>query len=148
MPARGSADGSEDRRRALPRHFSLHAPLTWMLLGLGTLFCTLGGLFLLVPASGGALFGIPAVSGEAQGLVRAVALRDVALGLYLVLQTLFATHRAVLMLLVATLVIPLGDMALILTMAEADPGRWLVHLASAACFAGMALWVRAFAARA
>lgn len=147
MPLRGNAEqveGSANYGAALPRH----AAVTWALLGLGTLFCGLGALFMLLPAQAGALFGIPAVTTSGQGLIRAVALRDIALGLYLILQTLFATSRAVLILLICTLVIPFGDMFLILTIDGADPGQWPLHLTSAGCFGGMALWVRTSVARA
>lgn len=121
---------------------SFREPVTWALLGLGALFCGLGLFFLLLPGPGAELFGLPAAAAETRSYARAVALRDIALALYLVLQTLFAPRRAVLILLAATMVIPIGDLMLLLTSPGAELGRWPLHLASAACFAGTALWVR------
>ena len=121
-------------------------PVTWLLLALGALFLALGFVFVAFPAAGAAVYGIPSNSPSGTSYVRAVGLRDVALGGYLILQTLFASARAVSILLLVTLVIPAGDLVLVAAHGSGTLAL-LPHLASALVFAGMAAWVRLSATR-
>ncbi|MBF7013864.1 DUF4267 domain-containing protein [Novosphingobium resinovorum] len=116
--------------------------MTWIVLGLGCFFCGLGLLFLIFPHTGADIFGIPAVGASALSYVRAVALRDIALGFYIVFQTLCSTRRAVRILLLSTVVIPAGDMLLVLASEGANLTCLPLHLASAGCFLGLGLWIR------
>lgn len=117
-------------------------PVTWALLALAALFGAVGLLLLIFPVQGSAWFGIEARNPSAISYVRVLALRDVAFAAYLALQTLFASARAVTILLLATLVIPFGDFGLVAVASTAGTPPLLLHLASAAAFAAMAAWVR------
>ena len=116
-------------------------PLRWSLLAASLLFAVLGLLFLSGIDQAASLFGIPAPHLESHGYVRAVGLRDLALAGYLALLTLYASARAVLLVLLATLIIPAGDLVLVATAAEAVAWQVVLHLATALLFAGLAAWV-------
>lgn len=116
-------------------------PLRWALLGTSLLFASLGALFVCQPEQATALFGIPANTVAELVYVRAVGMRDVALAGYIALLTLFASTRAVLIVLSMTLVIPAGDLVLVAMAPYGGPLQLGLHLASATLFAGLAIWV-------
>jgi hypothetical protein len=117
------------------------------LLLLSGLFFGLGGLFLALPGTGAALFGLPSREPHALFFVRAISLRDLALAAYLLWLTLAGERRALSIVLAATLVIPAGDLGLLAFAGTGTPLHYLLHGGSLICFAGMALWVRGFASR-
>jgi hypothetical protein len=130
--------------RRIPRadRLTRRQPIFWALLALSLLFAAFGVGLLAAPAVGADVFGFPAQGAAAQLYVRAIAFRDIALAAYLAGQTLFASRRAVMIVALATLVIPIGDMLLLLATPGADRSRIALHLASAACFASIALSLR------
>ena len=105
-------------------------------------FLAIAALFVAAPALGAAVFGIPAPGGSGLAYVRALGLRDLALGLYLIGLALFSSRRAVGVVLAATVVIPVGD-ALLVLMQEglSSPGHLLLHGLSGGCCAAVALWL-------
>lgn len=115
--------------------------LRWTLLAVSLLFASLGLLFLFGADAAASLFGIPATRAENQGYVRAVGLRDLTLAGYLALLTLYASARAVLLVLLVTLIIPAGDLVLVATATKGEAGQMVLHAASGMLFAGLAAWV-------
>jgi hypothetical protein len=117
-------------------------PRAWPALVLAAVFLGLGGLFILAPRAGAALFGLPAPEGEAVVIawLAVVGLRDLVFGLYLVVLALLATPRALGAVLGTTVLIPLGDVLILLIVrgGEVAAGHLLVHLASAGVLAGAA----------
>jgi hypothetical protein len=114
------------------RPFS-HVLIASAAIGMAIVFLGIAVLFIAAPTIGAALFGIPAPEVEAQAYVRAIGLRDLALGLYILGLLLLVSRRAAGMVIGLTTVIPLGDMLLVLN----PPGTsaWthvLLHGASAA----------------
>ena len=96
-------------------------------------FLGIAGLFLVAPSTGAALFGIPASSAEAQAYVRAIGLRDLALGLYILALLFLVSRRAAGILISITTVIPVGDMVLVLNPPGSSFwGHVLLHGGSAA----------------
>lgn len=122
--------------------------LRWCLLGTSGLFAALGLLFLFAPGGASRLFGIPTAAAGGQAFVQAVGLRDIALAGYLALLTLYASARAVLIVLAMTLVIPAGDLVVVATDPGGKPTHLLLHLASGLLFATLTLWVWAAGGRA
>ena len=118
----------------------MREPRAWPALVLAALFVALGGRFILAPGAGAALFGLPAPAGEAAAWLAVVGLRDLVFGLYLVVLALVATPRAVGAVLGTTVLIPLGDVLILLIVrgGEVAAGHLLVHLASAGVLAGAA----------
>jgi Domain of unknown function (DUF4267) len=107
-------------------------PAAWVVLGMAGVFLLLGLAFIADAELGAAIFGIPAAEATGRSYVRALGLRDLALGLYLIGLTWFASRRAVGIVLGATLVIPAGDLLLILTQAGlSSPSHLLLHGLSA-----------------
>jgi uncharacterized protein DUF4267 len=105
-------------------------------------FLFLAALFVAAPALGAAVFGIPAPDGPGLAYVRALGLRDLALGLYLLGLVRFCSRRAVGVVLAATVVIPVGDVLLVLAREGlSSPGHLLLHGLSGACCAAVALWL-------
>jgi hypothetical protein len=97
-------------------------------------------LFVTSPTLGASVFGIATTEEGGLAYVRAVALRDFALGLYLLGLLRFSTRRAVGIVLAATVVIPAGDLLLIFEQGGlSSPGHLLLHGISGACFAAVAL---------
>ncbi|UYY57018.1 DUF4267 domain-containing protein [Sphingomonas sp. S2-65] len=115
--------------------------LRWTLLAASLLFAGLGVLFLFGVDAAASLFGVPATRPESQGYVRAVGLRDLALAGYIALLTLYASARAVLLVLLVTLITPAGDLVLVRTAAEGEAGQMVLHAASGLLFAGLAAGV-------
>ncbi len=120
---------------------AIREPRAWPALVLAAVFLGLGGLFILAPRAGAALFGLPAPEGEAAfAWLAVVGLRDLVFGLYLVVLALVATPRALGAVLGTTVLIPLGDVLILLIVrgGEVAAGHLLVHLASAGVLAGAA----------
>jgi hypothetical protein len=135
-----TADGTGSGHM-LDKPLTLSRPVSWCVIGVGGLFAGLALLFFLFPERGALLFGVEASDSLARAYVRAVGIRDLALAAYLVLLTLFASARAVRIVLLATIVIPAADLVLV----ASQPGplrlQLLLHLSSAGLFAALALWV-------
>ena len=115
--------------------------LRWALFAASLLFAGLGLFFVCAPEQAAGLFGIPTALPDGHGHVRAVGLRDIALAGYLALLTLFASARAVLVVLLVTLIIPVGDLVLVAGATGGEARQMVLHLASAMLFAGLATWV-------
>lgn len=114
-------------------------PRFWAVLGLALVFLALGVLFLAWPGAGALIFGIPEPEGSGRTALRAIGARDAALALYLAGLALFATRRAVAIVLGASLVIPACDLVLV-----ADTAAWwqmALHGVSAGVLALVASWV-------
>ena len=113
-----------------------------VVLAMAGVFLAIAALFVAAPALGAAVFGIPAPDGAGLAYVRAVGLRDLALALYLIGLALFSSRRAVGVVLAATVVIPAGDLLLVLAWEGlSSPGHLLLHGLSGACCAAVALWL-------
>jgi hypothetical protein len=86
----------------------LQDPGTWFVLALGAGFTLLGVGFLVRPDWGAAVFGIPAEGASALLYAAAIGLRDVGLGLAILVLALAAGRRPLGLMLGAMTVIPLG----------------------------------------
>jgi hypothetical protein len=115
----------------------------WAVLGLAGVFLLLGALFVAMPMSGARLFGIEVPQAEGLSYVRAIGFRDLVLALYIAALALWTDRRALGIVLALTTAIPVLDLGLILW-AEglSSPPHLVLHGASAAVFAGLAIWVR------
>jgi hypothetical protein len=123
-------------------HEVLRGPGAWVVVALAAVFLLIGVLFIASPRTGAGVFGIPAEEAGGLAYVRALALRDLALGLYLLGLLRFSSRRAIGIVLAATVVIPIGDMLLILGREGVkSPGHLLLHGFSGACVAMVALWL-------
>jgi hypothetical protein len=120
----------------MPHHPCLRDPATWPALALALGLAALGLLFLAAPRWGAAIFGLPPPEGEALAYVAVIGLRDLAFGFYL-LGLLWRGDRAgAALVLAVTLLIPLGDMAILLAVRGMAAGWHLLpHAASAAAVA-------------
>lgn len=103
----------------------------------------LGLLFVAAPRLGAVLFGLPPPE-ESQATLawlRALGLRDLAFGTYVLVLALCAGRRAAGLVLGVTVLIPLGD--IVLVAAASGPGAWqlLLHAASGAYMAGAAFFL-------
>jgi hypothetical protein len=109
---------------------------------LSGVFLVLGGLFVAMPVPAASFYGLPTRDPTAMFYVRAIGFRDLALACYLLGLALTGRLRALALVLIVTLIIPIGDLLLL---ASAGTGRrvhYLLHGASLLCFAGLALWIR------
>ncbi len=114
----------------------------WFVRLLGVAFLGLGVLFLMAPRAGAALFGLAAPEGEGLGYLPAIALRDLAFGLYLLILSFTATRRALGLILAATLVIPMGDLIIVGASRGMDAVLNLsLHGVSAAVMAFGSVWL-------
>lgn len=106
--------------------------------GLG--FGALGLLLIILPEPASALFGIPVDGGQGPAYVRALGIRDIALCAYLLV--LCRLHpRATRVLLRATVLIPLGDLALVTAVSGASAiGPLALHGLSGLVLLGLAAW--------
>jgi hypothetical protein len=85
----------------------------WLVLGLGVIFLLLGVLFIFAPDVGALLFGIEAANdARILAYIAAIGIRDVALGLMIVVLGLHSRRATALLLAVAAL-IPVGDVILV-----------------------------------
>lgn len=115
---------------------------TWFVRILGLGFIGLGLLFLIAPRAGAALFGLAAPDNEGVGYLPAIALRDLAFGLYLLILSFKATQRILGLIFAATLVIPLGDLIIVGAAHGTDAmANLLLHGVSAALMAAGAVWL-------
>ncbi len=117
------------------------APRMWGVMVLSAVFLCLGGLFIASPASGAAIFGIPAPNGVSAGYLRAIGFRDVALALYLVGLACFSTRRAVCLVLGASVFIPVCDVILVWSSGTAAPWQIALHVVSGGSLALVAVWI-------
>ena len=137
-------DRAERRRLAgasVDRTWMSRAPIFAVCL-LSVLFLVLGALFIAAPACAAAFYGLPSGGSEALFYVRAIGFRDLALAAYLLGLTLAKQRQALAIVLVATMVIPVGDVVLLASSDAGRPIHFLLHGASLLCFAGLALWTR------
>lgn len=113
-----------------------------VVLGMAGAFLLLGALFALAPRWGAMIFGVTAPEGEGLAYVRAIGFRDMALGLYILGLRLWATRRALGIVLGLTVLIPVLDLALLLVVKGlSSPWHLALHGASAVCFTAVAIWV-------
>jgi Domain of unknown function (DUF4267) len=102
----------------------------------------LGVVFILSPALGAAIFGLPLPQGTAAGYLPAIGVRDLAFGLYILALAMFSGPRAVGIVLAVTVLIPVGDILVLLAaIGLSSPGHLLAHAASGIYMAGAAAWV-------
>ena len=102
----------------------------------------LGLVFVLAPAPASALFGIPA-SEAAHPYVRALGFRDLALALYLFGLLIWASRRALRIVLGASVLIPACDVVLVASVTGlSHPLSLSLHAGAGACLAGLAFWLR------
>jgi hypothetical protein len=104
-------------------------------------FLCLAALFILSPAAGADIFGIPAPTGVAEGYLRAIGFRDAALALYLAGIACFSTRRAVSIVLGASVLIPACDVILVLTTGTAASWQIALHAVSGICLLILAAWI-------
>jgi hypothetical protein len=105
---------------------------------LSAVFLLMGILFLLAPAAGARFYGFEAGSPAGLFYVRAIGLRDAALALYLFGLALAGLRRALMIVALGTLVIPIGDLLLLLLSGSGEPVHYLLHASSLLCFAMLA----------
>ena len=123
-----------------PESLRLRSLGTWIVLAPAIGLFLLGLVLIASPRLGAAIFGIPT---EDTGLryVAALGVRDVAFGLYVAALALFASRRAVAIVLALTVLIPAGDIAILLAeRGLSAPGHLLLHGLSGLYMAGAALW--------
>jgi hypothetical protein len=118
------------------------SPTTWIVLAPAIGLAGLGLLFIALPRAGAALFGIPAPEEPGLAYLRAIGLRDLAFGLFVLALALFSTARAVGIVLALTVLIPAGDILLVLAeRGLSSPGHLLLHGASGLYMALAAVWM-------
>jgi Domain of unknown function (DUF4267) len=141
---RGAATHAPDPRRRpweeTPSVPPWRDPATWPALVLACVFVALGGLLVAAPRWGGAVYGLPAPEGETAAWPAIVGIRDLVFGLYLLALAVTASRRALAVVLGVTVLIPVGDVLLLLVVRGGDvpPGSLLLHLASAGVLAAAA----------
>jgi hypothetical protein len=116
-------------------------PGMWAVMALAAVFLFLGGLFIVSPSAGAAIFGIPAPSGVSAGYLRAIGFRDVALALYLAGLACFSTRRAVGLVLSASVFIPFCDIILVWISGSAAFWQIALHGVSGAGLVLLAAWI-------
>jgi hypothetical protein len=121
---------------------ALSPPLTLTVCLLSGVFLVLGALFVAAPVPAAAFYGLPTRDPVSLFYVRAIGFRDLALAAYLLGLAFSGQRRALTIVLAGTLVIPIGDLALLASSGGGRPIHYLLHGASLLCFAGLALWSR------
>ena len=106
------------------------------------IFAVMGGLFVAFPRPSAAFYGNATADPDALFYVRAVGLRDLALSAYLAGLALAGQRRALSILLSATLLIPMGDLFLLMASGSATMVHYALHGISLLCFAVLAWWHR------
>ncbi len=133
---------------SVEQHLSWSEPGMWAVMALAAVFLCLGGLFIVSPSAGAAIFGIPAPSGVPAGYLRAIGFRDVALALYLAGLACFSTRRAVCLVLMASVFIPFCDVILVWMSGSATFWQIALHGVSGAGLVLIAAWISLSAKRA
>ena len=129
---------AQGNRQGLPRR----AWSIWLVRLLSLAFIGLGVLFLAAPRAGAAVFGLAAPEGEGFGYLPAIGLRDLAFGLYLLILSFTTTQRVLGLIFAATLLIPIGDLAIVASYRGSDAiPNLLLHGASAAVMAPGSIWL-------
>lgn len=123
---------------------------TWILLAPAIGLVLLGVVLIVSPGLGATIFGLPAPDGLARGYLPALGIRDIAFGGYIVALAALSGRRAVGIVLLVTVLIPAGDIALLLAERglfgpEASPLHLLVHAASGAYVGCTGLWALSMA---
>ncbi|WP_454280430.1 DUF4267 domain-containing protein [Sphingomonas sp. Marseille-Q8236] len=103
-------------------------------------FVALGAAFICLPEPASAFYGIPSRDPAALLYVRAIGFRDLAVSAYLMGLMALGRLRALIIILAATIVIPIGDMALLILSGSGRGIHYFLHGASLFCFAALALW--------
>jgi hypothetical protein len=116
-------------------------PRAWAVVALAIAFFGIGILFVAAPAVAASVFGIPAPVGPAEAYIRAIGFRDLALALYLAGLAAWSTRGALSLVLGASVLIPVCDIALV-ALVSGPSLSLLLHAAAGACLAGLAWWVR------
>jgi hypothetical protein len=120
---------------------SIRDPSVWPAFGVAVALTGLGLLFILKPAWGAALFGLPAPEGPMAAWIAVVGMRDLAFGGYVLALLRFATLRAAGIVLAVTALIPVADVLILLRVHGPDAGwNLLPHLASFAITGLAAIW--------
>jgi hypothetical protein len=104
-------------------------------------FLGIGLLFVVAPQIAASVFGIAAPPGPGEAYIRAIGFRDLALALYLAGLAAWSTRGALSLVLGASVLIPICDIALVALVSGPSPSL-LLHAAAGACLAGLAWWVR------
>ncbi|MBP0495573.1 DUF4267 domain-containing protein [Roseomonas indoligenes] len=107
----------------------------------GAALAALGVLIVLAPRMGAALFGLPAPEGEALGYVRALGIRDIAFGGYVLVLALLSGLRAAGLVLAVTLLIPAGDLLLLLILRGFSSPLHLMLHAGSGCYVGLGAYI-------
>ncbi|WP_244424830.1 DUF4267 domain-containing protein [Methylobacterium nodulans] len=105
------------------------------------MYLCLSGLFIVAPTTGASIFGIPAPGNLADAYLRAIGFRDAALALYLAGLACFSSRRAVGIVLGATVLIPVCDVALVLAVGTAAWWQIGLHALNGVCLIVMTTWV-------
>ena len=114
---------------------------TWIVLAPAIGLLALGIVLIVSPRLGAAIFGVP-TDGSGLRYVAALGVRDIAFGLYVAALALFASARAVGIVLALTALIPAGDIAILLAeRGLSAPGHLLLHGLSGLYMAGASFWV-------
>jgi len=121
---------------------SLTQPLRLVLYLLSSVFMVLGSFFVIMPQPAAAFYGLQTTDLTALLYVRAVGLRDLALAAYLLGLTLAGQRRALSVVLTGTILIPVGDLVLLVGSGSGRSAHYLLHCASLICFVALALWTR------
>jgi hypothetical protein len=115
---------------------------TWLVIGPALGLVLLGVALVVSPALGAAIFGLPLPPGGGAGYLPAIGVRDVAFGLYILALAVLSGPRAVGIVLAITVLIPIGDILVLLAaIGLSSPGHLLAHAASGLYMAGAAAWV-------
>ena len=102
----------------------------------------LGVILIVAPRLGAAIFGLPAPEGPAMGYVPAIGVRDIAFGLYVLALAWFSGRRAAGIVLAITVLIPIGDILVLLALTGlSSPGHLALHAASGVYMSGAAAWL-------
>lgn len=120
----------------------LKEPASLVVCLLALVFLMLGGLFVATPAPAAWIYGLPSRDPAALFYVRAIGFRDIALAAYLLGLTLTRQRRALSIVLTVTLIIPTGDLLLLVSSGAGGATSYLLHGASLLCFSALALRTR------
>jgi hypothetical protein len=123
-------------RETYPDRLSAWEPTTWLVVALALGLLLIGILFIRAPRLGAAIFGLPAPEGTALLYLPAIGLRDIAFGLFILALVRLASRRAVGVVLGLAVLIPVGDLVLVvIARGLSSPGHLLIHAASGALLA-------------